>query len=434
MGDTSEMTVYPPIFRLRQTFERPRVADVGAEVRAQLARLDLAGRVRPGQSVAITAGSRGVANLGAILRAIVENFQALEARPFIVPAMGSHGGGTAEGQRRLIESYGVTEALVGCPIHAGMDTVVVCRTPEGIPVHFDRHAFEADHVVVCNRVKPHTRFAGEIESGLMKMLLIGLGKREGAAVYHRAIQDYSFGQIIRSVAGEVLSKCRILCGLGIVENAYDETAYLEAVRPDQFEPREKELLRLAKQWMARLPFRHVDILLIDQIGKDISGTGLDTNVVGRKFDDHKALPDEFPKVKLIVLRGLSEQTHGNAVGLGIAEFCKTRLLRQTDFRATRLNAIVASHVSAAMPPLDYETDREILDLALGAIGLVEPAQAKVCWIRNTLDLAEVECSAAYLEEARSRTDLTVLTGLRPMPLDAEGNLPDFRPARAAPPD
>lgn len=427
------MATYPTMFRVRQTFEAPRVADVAAEVDAQLSRLALAGRVRSGQSVAITAGSRGVANIGAILRAVAEHLKALGARPFIVPAMGSHGGGTAEGQRQVIESYGVTEAAVGCPIRAGMETVVVCRTPEGIPVHFDRYAFEADHVVVVNRVKPHTRFVGDIESGLMKMMLIGLGKCEGAKIYHRAIQDYSFGQIIRSVAGEVLRQCRVLCGVGIVENARDETARIEAVLPEEFESREKQLLALARSWMARLPFDRVDILLIDQIGKDISGTGLDTNVVGRKFDDHKALADESPKVKVIVVRGLTPQTHGNAVGMGIAEFCKSRMLRETDFEATRLNAITAGHISAAMPPLDYETDREILDIALGTIGLVDPPQAKVLWIRNTLDLIEVECSVAYLDEAVRSKDLEVLTQPRDLPLDGEGNLPDLSSWNPSPP-
>lgn len=419
------MANYPTMFRVRQTFEAPRVADVAVEVHAQLSRLALAGRVRAGQSVAITAGSRGVANIGPILRAIVEHLKALGARPFVVPAMGSHGGGTAEGQRQVIESYGVTEAALGCPIRAGMETVVVCRTPEGIPVHFDRHAFEADHVVVVNRVKPHTRFVGDIESGLMKMMLIGLGKCEGAKVYHRAIQDYSFGQIIRSVAGEVLKKCRVLCGVGIVENARDETARIEAVLPEEFESREKQLLALARRWMARLPFDRVDLLLIDQIGKNISGTGLDTNVVGRKFDDHKAMPDEFPKVKVIVVRGLTPQTHGNAVGMGIAEFCKSRMLRETDFEATRLNAITAGHVSAAMPPLDYQSDREILDIALSTVGLVDPPQAKILWIRNTLDLIEVECSHAYLDEAGKRKDLEILTNPRDLPLDREGNLPEL---------
>ncbi len=420
------MPLYPQVFRVRQKFAAPRVDDVVAAVHEELSKLNLKRRVRPGQTVAITAGSRGVANIALILKAVVEHFQGLGARPFLVPAMGSHGGATAEGQRAVVESYGITEPLVGCPIRSSMETVVVCRTAEGFPVHFDRHAFEADHVVVCNRIKPHTRFVGDIESGLMKMMLIGLGKCAGATVYHRAIQDYSFGQIIRSVAGEVLRRCHILAGLAIVENAFDQTARIEAVAPRDFETREKELLALARQWMARLPFRHVDVLLIDEIGKDVSGTGLDTNVVGRKFDDHKAVEGEFPKVKLIVVRGLTEATHGNAVGLGCAEFCKSQVLREMDLHATRINAITAGHVPAAMLPLDYETDREILNLALGTIGLVEPADARLLWITNTLELAELECSAVYLDEARRRDDLEVLTPLRDLPLDSAGNLPTLK--------
>jgi hypothetical protein len=217
--------------------------------------------------------------------------------------------------------------------------------------------------------------------------------------------------------------------VAIVENAFDQTARIEAVAPEHFETREKELLILAKQWMARLPFQHVDVLLIDEIGKDVSGTGLDTNVVGRKFDDHKAVDGELPKVKIIALRGLTEATHGNAVGVGCAEFCKSQLLRETDIHITRLNAITAGHLAAAMFPLDYETDREILNLALGTIGLVEPANARLLWITNTLELTELECSAAYLDEARRRDDLEVLTPLRDLPLDAAGNLPSVKSSR-----
>jgi hypothetical protein len=419
------MPDFPLMFRLRQKFDATRLDDVPGEVRRQLTGLGLSDQVRPGASVAITAGSRGVANVRVILRAIVEHFKGLGAEPFIVPAMGSHGGGTAEGQREVVESYGITEAYLGCPIRSSMETVVVGRAAQGFDVHFDRHAHAADHVVVVNRVKPHTRFHGEIESGLMKMMLIGLGKAEGAKVYHRAIQDYDFAQIIRSVVDEVFRQCNILAGVAVIENAYDQTARIEAVRPADFESREKDLLVLAKEGMARLPFEHVDLLLIDRIGKNISGTGLDTNVVGRKFDDHKAVRGDFPKVRTIALRGLTSQTHGNAVGLGLAEFCKSSLLRETNFEITRLNALTAGHISAAMPPLDYETDRQIIELALGAVGLAEPPDSKILWIANTLELAEMECSAAYLEEARGRDDLEVLTDLRPLPLGADGNLPEM---------
>lgn len=419
------MTSFPQIFRVRQTFESPRVENIADEVHAQLARLGLEGKVQPGQTVAITAGSRGIANIATILKAAVEHLQAIGAAPFIVPSMGSHGGGTAEGQRRLLESYGVTEPYLGCPIRSSMETVVVGQAAEGFPIHFDRLAFEADHVLVCGRVKPHTTFAGRIESGLMKMLLIGLGKCEGATIYHRAIQDFSFDQIVRSVAAEVIKKCHILAGLAIVENAYDQTALIEGVLPEQFDEREPQLLVLARKWLPRLPFPEVDVLVIDRIGKNISGVGFDANVAGRKFNDHRAVEGETPKVKRICLRGLTPETHGNAIGIGLAEFCRSQLLRETDIQATRLNVLTSGHVSAAMPPLDYETDREMLDAALGTIGLVEPSRARLIWIANTLELAEVECSAAYLDDLGDRADLEILTEPRDLPLDAAGNLPAF---------
>jgi len=206
IGDNTE---YPLVFRVRQKFGAPQINDVPGEVENQLSRLSLGGKIRPGQTVAIAAGSRGIANIQHIIKAIVEHIKRLGADPFIVPAMGSHGGGTAEGQRKILESYGITAESCGCPIRASMETVIVCEAAEGFPVHFDKHAYAADHVVLCNRVKPHTQFVGDVESGLMKLMLPGLGKHAGAKIYHRAIKDYSFAQILRSVAGEVLAKCSI---------------------------------------------------------------------------------------------------------------------------------------------------------------------------------------------------------------------------------
>ncbi len=417
------MLEFPSIFRVRQTFDAPRVADIPGEVDAQLSKLRLAERVKPGQSVAVTVGSRGIVNIHHITKAIVDHLKRLRAEPFIVPAMGSHGGGTADGQRRLIESYGVTESFCGCPIRSSMETVVVCQTAEGFDVHFDRGAFEADHVLVCNRIKPHTDFTGDIESGLMKMLLIGLGKHAGAKVYHRAIQNYSFAQIVRSVAGRVLESCRLLAGVAIVENGYDETAHIVGVAPREFEAREKELLALAKRLMPRLPFDEAGLLIVDEIGKNISGTGMDTNVVGRKGSAHRPAPGETPRIKRIMLRGLTEATHGNAAGIGLAEFCTDRLLEQMNVEATRINCLTAGHVAAAMLPLNYPTDRQAIAAALPTLGMVDPPQAKVMWIRNTLDVREVECSARYLDEARLRDDLEILSEPRPLPFDAQGKLP-----------
>jgi antitoxin (DNA-binding transcriptional repressor) of toxin-antitoxin stability system len=418
------MSHYTLLFRVRQSFDAKRVENIPATVENELRRLELVQKVKPGQTVAITAGSRGVANIAVIIKAAVDHFKSLGAKPFVVPAMGSHGGGTAEGQRELIEGYGITEAAMGCPINASMETVVVCQAAEGFPVHFDKHAFGADHVLVVGRIKPHTGFVGDIESGLMKMMLIGLGKHEGAKIYHRAIADYSFGQIVRSVAKEVLSKCHVVAGLAVVENAYDQTALVRAVAPHEFEDREKELLVLAKEWIPRLPFKTADILLIDEIGKNISGTGMDTNVIGRKYNDHAAVEHEWPKVKRIVVRGLTEATHGNATGIGMAEFCRSRVVRDMNAKITRINCLTGGHPVAAMVPLDYETDREILDIAFPTIGLTEPPDAKLMWIHNTLEVIEVECSVAYLPDARERKDLKILCEPRPMQFDASGNLAD----------
>jgi hypothetical protein len=226
------------------------------------------------------------------------------------------------------------------------------------------------------------------------------------------------------VAGELISKCRIVAGLGIVENEQDKTAKIAAVLPEELEAREKELLVLAKRWIPRLPFDRCHLLLIDQIGKNISGSGMDTNVIGRKYNDHKAVEDEFPKVKVIAVRGLTEETHGNACGIGMAEFCRSRVVRDTDVRKTRINCLTGGHAPAGMFPFDYETDREMLDTALPSIGLTEPPQARLLWIHNTLDLVEVECGEAYLPLAREMPNLEILTEPRPLPLDAAGNLPD----------
>ena len=418
------MPEYPLIFRVRQKFEGPVLDNLPGKVEMQLAGLSLGSKVRPGDTIAITAGSRGITNIRHILQAVVSHFKKLGAKPFIVPAMGSHGGGTAEGQQKIIESYGITEAFCGCPIRANMDTVVVCEAAEGYPIYFDKQAYIADHVVVCNRIKPHTLFTGNIESGLMKMMLIGLGKHDGAKTYHRAIKDYSFGQILRSVAKEILSKCSILAGLAIVENSYGQTARIQALHPESLEDGEKLLLQQAKQWMPRLPFEVADILLVDQIGKNISGSGLDLNVVGRKYLWHSPAEHEVPKVKMIAVRDLTYLTHGSAVGIGTVEFCRRRVLEKMDVEITRVNALTGGFYMEAMIPLDYRTDREMLQAMLSQIGLIQPPNAKLLWIHNTMALAEVECSAAYLSEARDRDDLEILSDLRPIPFDELGNLSD----------
>ena len=413
---------FPRMLRIRQTFDAPRVDDIPAEVERQLSSLNLQAKIQPGQTIAITAGSRGIANIAVIIKGAVQHFQRLGGQPFIVPAMGSHGGGTAEGQCEILAGYNITEEFCGCPIKASMETVIIAETPQGVPVHFDKHAYGADHVLVCGRVKPHTNFVGDIESGLHKMMLIGLGKHEGAKIYHRAIMDYSWIEIVRSVADAVIRNCKVIAGLGIVENAYDETGLIAAVAPEDFYKRESELLVLAKQWLPRLPFRQVHLLIIDEIGKNISGTGMDTNVIGRKYNDHKATDRDDTAVKTVFVRGLTEATHGNACGIGMAEFTNTRTINSVDRRITAINSITGGHAPAAALPIAFDTDREVLENALTTIGMVAPERAKVIQIPDTLHMAEVLVSEAYLDEIKQRPDLKIITPPQDMQFDAGGNL------------
>ena len=413
---------FPRMLRLSQKFEGPELADVERETRSRLAALELGNKIRPGESVAITAGSRGIANIASIIKAASRQLKDIGAEPFVVPAMGSHGGGTAEGQQEILHSYGVTEQYTGAPIRSSMETVIVDTTPQGIPVHFDRHAYEADHVIVCGRVKPHTGFVGPIESGLHKMMLIGLGKHRGAKIYHRAIKDFSFLEIILAVADVILSKCRVAAGLAIVENAYDETALIEAVAPDRFFEREKELVKLAQLWMPRLPFPEVDLLVVDEIGKNISGSGMDTNVVGRKFNDHGATEDDTVNCKRIFVRGLTPETHGNACGIGMAEVTNQRTVDQANLVATRINALTGGHPSAAAVPIAFESDQEAMLAILETVGLVDPVDSGIIQIANTLKLGEVLVSEKYSPEVRERSDLEVLSGPHAMAFDGHGNL------------
>ena len=416
---------YPRMMVIRQHFDAPTLHDVPGAIRQELAKLPLSTRIRPGDSVALTVGSRGIANMALIIKILVEELKAQGAKPFIVPAMGSHGGGTAEGQRAIVEEYGVTEDFTGAPINATMEVVQVGSIEDGIPVFFDKYAHEADHVAIVARIKPHTDFSGEIESGLHKMMLIGLGKHRGASLYHQAFAHYSFDIIVRSVGQAVIENCNILLGLAIVENQFDETALIKAVAPEEFLEREKELLILAKKLIPRLPFQEVDLLIVDQIGKDISGTGMDTNVIGRKDYLYPCSEEVFPKITRIYVRDLTRETHGNATGIGIADYTHTRLVNKTDFDSTYINCLTGDNPKAAAIPVHYDKDRKILDVALKTVGYVKPENARVIRIRNTLDLKEIMVSEAYQAEMKGRDDLEIIEPVQEMRFGEDGNLLSF---------
>lgn len=409
---------------VHQHFDTTRVDDIAATVHEQLGKLDLNQKVSTGDTVAITAGSRGIANIPLILRECVRFFKAIGAVPFIVPAMGSHGGGDVPGQLQVLQGLGITEDSVEAPVKATMDTVVVAETDFGIPVHFDRHAHESDHVLVVGRIKPHTRFVGPIESGLHKMLLIGLGKRKGAEVYHQGILSHSFTQIIDSVAERVLKECSVVGGLAILENAIDETAMIEAVAPDDFATREPELLKIATRWMPTLPIPEVDLLIVDRIGKNISGVGMDANIVGRKFNDHAATSEDIARCLRIMVRSLTRETHGNATGIGVAEFTTKSCVDQIDHDKTRINCVTSSHPEVGMIPITLPTDAEAVECALRTVGRVAPENARVIQISDTLHLSRTRVSEACFPLVEQSDRLEFIGSPYEFPINSDGHLSD----------
>jgi hypothetical protein len=408
----------PRMVRVRQTFQRSRVTDIPGRVAETLAAAGLP--IRRGDAVGVGAGSRGIASIDVIVGAAVRYLRDLGARPFVFPAMGSHGGGTADGQLSVLAHYGITEATMGCPVRATMDVVQVGEAL-GLPVWLDRHAAEADWIGLVNRIKPHTDFKGSIESGLFKMMTIGLGKYQGAIQYHRTNIQHGYETVITSVGREMLAKARIGFGLGIVENGYDETAHIEAFTAAELEAGERRLLKDAREWMARLPFSPIDVLIVEEIGKNISGSGMDTNVIGRPSNPHEPFPAD-PKILWIVALDLTDESYGNATGIGNADFTTRRLVDKIDMKPTLINCITACAPNGAKIPATYETDREAIETALSCIGLTPPEKARVIRIRNTLMLGEIEVSEAFLPEVGRRGDLTALTDPSPLPFDVAGRL------------
>jgi len=416
--------MFPKMYRIRQTFDRTSVRDIQQAVTDELNRLSFSEKLRPGHSIAITAGSRGISNIALILKTIVEYLRPLRTQPFLFPAMGSHGGATAEGQTDLLKHYQITEDLIGAPILSSMEVVEIGQTKGNLPVCVDKKAYQADHIIVVNRIKPHTKFKGPIESGLMKMMGIGMGKQKGADLYHKAAIEYGFPKIIEDAARVVLKNAPILFGLGIVENGYDETAKVVGLMPEEIEAEEKDLLSHAKAMMPKLPFNEIDLLIVDEMGKDISGVGMDPNVTGRNRDIIGTFPHPTC-VKRLFVRDLTDSSNGNAIGIGLADLATKRLVEKIDSQATYMNCITAISLEKASIPMHFETDLEAIQVALGSTGLTPPDRTRIVRIKNTLQLDEVEVSEIYLEELKKKSDLEILKGPYPMVFDSSGNLPNL---------
>ena len=412
---------FPRMVRVKQRFAGPTLPDVHAAVRHALAAVTLS--VRAGESVALAVGSRGIVNVDAVVRATVDDLKARGARPFIFPAMGSHGGGTVEGQRSVLEHYGITEAAMGCPIRATMEVVQI-GTALGLPVWLDAHAAEADWIGVINRVKPHTGFTGTVESGLFKMMTIGMGKHRGAVQAHRANIRHGYEAMIVALGREMLARARIAFGLGIVENGYDETALVRAFLPGDLEAGERELLRQAKAWMAKLPFDPIDLLIVDEMGKDVSGSGMDTNIIGRHATFFEP-PYTSPKITFVVVCDLTPHSYGNATGIGNADFTTRRLADKIDWEATYINGLTACSPGGVKLPTVLDSARDAVAVALACLGRERIEDIRAVRIRNTLRLTEVEVSEAFLPELATREDLTPLGAPAPLAFDVGDALQPF---------
>jgi hypothetical protein len=381
---------FPRLLMVRQKFPDRRIPDVAAEVRKQLSDSGFASRLKPGARVAIGVGSRGIHNIATIVRNVVGFWKDAGMQPFIFPAMGSHGAASAQGQADVLAHYGITEASVGCPVISQLEVVSLGKTADGIEAFMDKLAYDSDGVMMVGRVKWHTDFSGKIESGLFKMMAIGLGKFAGAQRYHSYAYTLGLEHVIRSVGRQVLKSGKILGGLAILEDAYHNTGKLDAVPVEAMEQREEENLALVKSWMARIPC-DLDILVLDEIGKNISGAGMDTKVVNRGVNGEYN-PWEGPKFNRIFIRDLSELTYNSAVGLGMADVVSERLVKRIDWNPTIINSLTANTPAAIRTPVHFPTDRECIERILPTVGKLDLGQVTIGWIRNSMELTRLAIS------------------------------------------
>ena len=422
-----DVQTFPRMFTVQQEFPRPAPLEIPEVVSAQVERVQ--DRLPAGGRVAVTVGSRGIANFREIVRATLDALKAAGVQPFILPAMGSHGGATPEGQRRILADYGITEETMGVPIEAAMATREVGRTADGVPAYTSAVALEADGIVVLNRVKPHTDyFSRTLGSGLIKMMVVGMGKHEGAANFHRTAVHRGYEETLRLLGQVVLREAPILFGLALVEHQHHDTARIEAVYPEHIEPCEAELFAEAAALLPKLPVTEADLLVVDQIGKNISGPGMDPNVIGRHAHHYSTLLQNAlnvsPFIRRIYVRGLTAETHGNAIGVGLADAVHERLARETDAESTFVNVRTSLTLHNAKMPMHFPNDRAALASLLDSLALEDPRQARVLRIRNTLDLIRLEMSEAFAAEMTAREDVTLLSD--PAEWDFAGDdLPDL---------
>jgi len=411
---------FPKMVKISQQFPTEELADVPSVLRAELDASGQLARIKPGMRIAIAAGSRGVAQISALVRTTVEEVKKRGGVPFVFPAMGSHGGATAEGQADVLAHLGITEQSIGCPIISSMEVVEISRLPNGLPVYIDKNAYNSDGIVLINRIKPHTAFRGPNESGLVKMIAIGLGKQKGAETCH----SYGFKHMavhVPAMAREAIAKAPIFFGIGTVENAYDHVAKIVVVGADNLIETDRKLLVEAKASMPSIGFSPIDVLVIDEIGKDISGDGMDPNITGRYPTPY---PTGGPEVTKMVVLDLTEKTNGNANGVGSADFTTRRLVNKADYKAMYANGITSTVVRPTAIPMTLDNDSEAIRAAVKTSNAPDFSNVRLVRIKNTLHLGEFMISESLLDEARAMPNVTILSDPFEMKFDAEGNFID----------
>lgn len=413
---------FQPFLLVRQHFPSYRIADIPGEVRRQLTEARFAQRLKPGSTVAVGVGSRGIANIDVIVGAIIAWWKEQGMKPFLFPAMGSHGAASATGQAGVLAKYGITEAAMGCPIRSSLAVVDLGKTPEGIQTYLDKTALSADGIMLCGRVKWHTDFAGKLESGLFKMMAIGLGKLSGAKMYHQHAYKIGLEAVIRSVGRQVLSSGKILGGLAILEDGNHDTAQLTAIRVEEMETREEALLEQVKSWMPRIPIKALDFLIINEIGKTFSGAGMDPKVVNRSVQGQYNPWPNAPIIERVFLRDLNADSYGNAVGMGMADVMNSGLLKKMKKRPTYVNSITASTPAAIRVPVNFTQDRRCLEEFWPTVGKQDPMSLTMGWVRNSQDLSLMAFTENLRAELEANPQIEILGPARELEYDEKGNL------------
>jgi len=410
---------FPDFFRVQMTFPGRRIMDVKGETARQFDKIK--GAIRPGQTVAIGVGSRGIGQLNLMVAAICEGVLGMGGHPVIIPAMGSHGGAVPQGQENILKAMNITEAECGAPVDPVMDVQRIGTVFGDVPVFFSRSAMRADHIVCVNRIKLHSKFKAPLESGMAKMLCVGMGKHDGAVEYHRGAIKHGFYPLLKEMGEAIVCRVPFLGGVGVVENGYDQAMIIEAIPPESLFQREAELLAIARRHFPRLPFSKLDVLVVEQAGKEISGAGMDPNVTGRAFDLMESdFSERMTAIRLAIL-DLTDQTAGNGIGVGNADIITEKVFEKIDYEKTLINALTSLSLRKAFIPVRMPTERKAIQACFATLGPVPPESVRAAIIKDTSHLSEFLASAALFKEIEKWPHAEILDR-GTLEFDGEGNL------------